>query len=395
MSTNTDTPDFFKTQRLYVLWSGIFGLTLLMGIARFAYTPMLVLIQEQSNLSDSMGAILASINYVGYLSGALIAASISNMQLKDTLYRTAIIVGIISTAMMAATDNVWVWGVSRYFAGLSSAGGLLISSGLVMNWLIRHQFKSELGIYLAGVGTGIAFTSIIVELLQKSFTSYELWWLLTGLGAICAIPAWRWLPRPKNAGQTIAGNELKDNPPSTIFLRVFMAAYFLAGAGYVVSATFIVAIVEQLQPNAGNWAFIVLGLGAMPAPIIWDKVASITSDFKALLMTYILQVISIAIPLFAYDLTSLLVSSVMFGFSFVGAVSLVLSIAGRYYPSRPAKMMGKMTLSYGVAQILAPAIIAAMAVGNTGYQQGLWLALIAMLIGTGLIIILMKLEKSE
>jgi hypothetical protein len=45
-------------------------------------------------------------------------------------------------------------------------------------------------------------------------------------------------------------------------------------------------------------------------------------------------------------------------------VSLVLTMAGRYYPTRPAKMMGKMTLSYGAAQIIGPAITGWLAAGK-------------------------------
>ena len=38
-------------------------------------------------------------------------------------------------------------------------------------------------------------------------------------------------------------------------------------------------------------------------------------------------------------------------------VSLALTMAGRYYPTRPAKMMGHMTLTCGCAQILDPAVM--------------------------------------
>lgn len=386
-----------RTQRLYVLGSGIFGLTLLMGVARFAYTPLLVVMLQQTSLSDSFGAILASINYAGYLSGALIAASISNMQLKDKLYRLGLIVAIISTALMALSDNIWLWSISRFFAGLSSAAGLLIGSGLIMNWLIRHQFKSELGIHFAGIGIGIALTTFLIEVLKQQLDWQQLWWLLSILACVLVVPAWRWLPKAENSGHTISGQTLIDQPPSKLFLRIFMLAYFLAGAGYVVSATFTVAIVEQLpgQQGLGNWAFIILGIAAAPACIVWDKIAAASSNLIALLLAYLLQVVSIALPLYAESLTGLLIGSALFGFSFIGVVSLVLSMAGRYYPTRPAKMMGKMTLSYGVAQILAPALIALMTNHTSGYQQGLWLALAAMVIGSLLIMLLMKVERME
>jgi hypothetical protein len=44
---------------------------------------------------------------------------------------------------------------------------------------------------------------------------------------------------------------MEDRPPSALFMRIFMAAYFCAGVGYVVSATFIVAIVDRLPGLAG------------------------------------------------------------------------------------------------------------------------------------------------
>lgn len=54
------------------------------------------------------------------------------------------------------------------------------------------------------------------------------------------------------------------------------------------------------------------------------------------------------------ELVPALIGAALFGGSFIGIVSLVLTMAGRYYPTRPTKMMRRMTISYGVAQTLAP-----------------------------------------
>ena len=61
-------------------------------------------------------------------------------------------------------------------------------------------------------------------------------------------------------------------------------------------------------------------------------------------------------------------------------------LAGRYYPTRPAKMMGKMTISYGIAQIAAPALTGFMAEYTGGYTVGLYMAAAVMAVGTGLLI---------
>ena len=76
-------------------------------------------------------------------------------------------------------------------------------------------------------------------------------------------------------------------------------------------------------------------------------------------------------------------------------VSLVLTMAGRYYPTRPAKMMGKMTLAYGSAQILAPAITGWLARQSGSYNVGLYLAAGAMLLGTLLLMLLKWVEWRE
>jgi dipeptide/tripeptide permease len=79
----------------------------------------------------------------------------------------------------------------------------------------------------------------------------------------------------------------------------------------------------------------------------------------------------------------------------MGIVSLVLTMAGQYYPSRPAKIMGKMTLSYGAAQIIAPAIIGTLASHFGGYTAGLYLAGVAMIACTLLLLVLKVIEKGE
>ncbi len=382
-------------ERLKVLSAGILSLILTLGIARFAYTPLLPLMQAQSTLGIAEGGWLASINYLGYLSGAVIASLINDLRLKDRLYRIGLMVAVLTTAMMGMAENYWVWSVSRFFAGLTSAAGLLLGSGLIMNWLIRHDYRSEMGIHFSGLGLGIFISAVLVELMSGWFDWQTQWWLLTLIGAVLLIPAWRWLPPPDSTSTTRGGSNMVDRPPGPSFLRLFILVYFCAGVGYVVTATFIVAIVDQLPDMAGkgNWAFIVLGLGASPACIFWDLISRRTGDLNALMLAFVIQIVGIVLPIVSPNLTMTLLGALLFGGTFIGQVSLVLSMAGRYYPTRPAKMMGKMTISYGIAQITAPAITGLIAKTTGSYIQGLYIAAAIMVIGTLLIFRLKTLEN--
>ena len=383
--------------RLKVLTAGILSLVLTLGIARFAYTPLLPLMQQQAGLGIPEGGWLASINYLGYLGGAILASLVNDLVIKDRLYRIGLIIAVVSTAGMALTSNFWLWSLLRFVAGFSSAAGLLLGSGLILNWLIRHDYRSELGIHFAGIGLGIFISAAAVEIMAAWLDWSQQWWAFTLLAVALLVPAWGWLPPPDTTSLTRSGNVMSDRPPTPRFIRLFILAYFCAGVGYVISATFIVDIVELLPglQDQGNWSFMLLGLAAAPACIIWDLVARRIGDLNALISAFVLQILGITLPLLSNSLVLTMLGAILFGGTFIGIVSLVLTMAGRYYPTRPAKMMGRMTISYGIAQITAPAITGLIAVHTGSYDNGLFLAAGMMLLGTLLMVKLKALESVE
>ncbi|MBL8418159.1 MAG: YbfB/YjiJ family MFS transporter [Dechloromonas sp.] len=386
-----------QRERIKVLGAGIFSLILVLGVARFSYTPLLPLMQQQAGLGVAEAGWLAAINYAGYLSGALIASLISDLVLKDRLYRIGMVVAVLSTVVMGLTTDITIWALSRFVAGLSSAAGMLLGTGLILNWLIRHHHRSELGIHFAGIGLGIAGCAAAVAVMSHWLDWRQQWFAFSAIGCLLLIPALRWLPAPDTSGVTKSGQKLEDRPPSPLFMRLFMAAYFCAGVGYVVSATFIVAIIEHLPGLAGqgNLVFLAIGIGAAPACINWDFIARRIGDLNALVAAAVLQIIGILLPVVVGGLVAAIFGALLFGGTFIGMVSLVLTMAGRYYPTRPAKMMGKMTLSYGAAQILAPAITGWLATRFGSYEAGLYLAAAVMVVGAALLLILKGVEKRD
>lgn len=387
-----------EKQRYTVLGAGIFSLLLGLGVARFAYTPMLPLMQAQAGLGMGTAGVLAAINYCGYLGGALLASQISSLALKDRLYRLGMVAGVLSTLMMGLTTDPMIWMLSRFIAGFSAAAAMLFGSALILNWLLRHNLRSELGIHFSGVGLGIAGCSALVMLMTRYDLSWHTQWLaFTGVACILIVPALAWLPAPDATPFTRAGAALVDTPPSGLFLKIFMAAYFFAGIGYVISATFTVAIIDHLPGLAGkgNWAFLAIGLAAAPACINWDFIARYTGMVNALIMAAALQVVGIVLPLFYQELWAAIFSALLFGGTFIGMVSLVLTMAGKYFPTRPAKMMGKMTLAYGLAQIIGPAVTGWLGKATGSYESGLILAAFAMVICTALLILLRSIEQRE
>lgn len=386
-----------RLQRYRVLSAGILNLILVMGIARFAYTPLLPIMQQQAGLGAAEGGWLAAVNYLGYLCGAVVASLCSDLVLKDRLYRIGLVLAVLSTAGMGLTENFWLWSLLRFLAGLSCASGMLLGSGLILNWLIRHQHRSELGIHFSGVGLGMLVCALAVEWMSPRLTWDQQWLVLTLLGVLIMVPAWIWLPRPEASPALSPGAAMEDNPPGRLFLRLLILAYFCAGVGYVVSATFIVAIIDQIPglQGRGGWTFMVMGLAAVPSAILWDLAARRIGTLNALISACLLQTLGILLPVVAPGLMMSMAGAVLFGGTFVGIVCLVLTMAGLYYPGRPARMMGKMTLAFGVAQMIAPAVTGILAEHSGNYGDGLYLAAGVMGLGTLILLLLKGVERRE
>lgn len=384
-------PSTPQNNRLKVMFAGLCSLVLMLGIARFSFTPMLPVMMDETFLNDYLGGWLASINYMGYMTGVLITASISSLKLKFTLYRMGLIVAILSTLGMALADNYILWSVMRFLAGLTSAAGLLMGSGLILNWMIRHGHRAELGIHFGGLGLGIAISAVVAMLMKNDFNWAEQWQIFAVVGAVFAIPAWFWLPSPNSSQTTQSGEKLIDKPPEKSWMVLLFMAYFCAGFGYVISATFLVAIVES-QPSlkgSGSLVWLVTGLAAAPACVFWDRVARKIGELKALFIAYGINIVGIVIPAFDHSFVAVLLSGFLFGATFIGIVSLILTMVGKFFPTKPAKPMGKLTLSYGTAQIIAPALSGMLAEASGNYNTPLLLAGGFMVLGMVLIYVLM------
>lgn len=111
-------------------------------------------------------------------------------------------------------------------------------------------------------------------------------------------------------------------------------------------------------------------------------------QIPALLFAYALQTASIVLPLFTESASLNLLGAALWGATSVGIVSLSLSIVGRRYPTNPAQAMARLTLSYGVAQIVAPAMAGYIASFTGSYRGSLIVAGAVMVLGMALLKVL-------
>jgi MFS family permease len=376
-----------------VLTGGICGLVLTIGLARFAYTPLLPSLQIQTGLTDAAAGGLAAINYAGYMSGALAATWIDDVRWRHWLYSAGLWMALLTVAAMALTTWMPAWALIRYIGGLCGATGMLLGSGLVLGWLMRQGRRPELGLYFIGLGLGIVVSAVGAWGLSQVWPTWSDQWLaFAALGLVFFVPAWKW--RPPVPPQVVASH---DTAPaaglgSRRWAWTMLTSYFAAGWGFVISATFTVAIVEREPALAGlgplAWAMV--GLAAMPAVFIWDLVARRVGDKRALLLAFGLQTLSVMLPAMSGELWAALAGAVGYGATFIGIVSMTLALVGRRAPNNPGQAMAKLTLSYGAAQMLAPVVAGYMAQTTGTFKGALWLTAGVMAAGMALLATLPK-----
>jgi predicted MFS family arabinose efflux permease len=382
------------------LVAGILALVVALGIGRFAYTPILPAMQERFDLSNAAAGILASSNYLGYLLGALLAAFVPAGRARDTLLRASLLVAAVSTVLMGLTASFPLWLILRLAAGLASAGVLVLGSAVMLQELSRRGRLGLSGIFYSGPGIGIALSGLLVlplnALLAGSPATWRADWLLLGAVALVfVVPCMAWLPGGEAAEETTgnAGSmtsraepETEDPMPAGVKLAiVFLClAYFLAGAGYIVTGTFLPTIVEYIPGlgGLGPGVWVLVGLAAAPSTVLWARMASRVGSVAALVAAYAGQATGILLPAVSDAKWAAACSALLFGGTFVGIAALTLTYAREVTGGRRSGLaIGLLTAAFGVGQVLGPLVAAALAGETGGFGPALIFASAAVAVG--------------
>ena len=112
--------------------TGAAALAIAIGIGRFSYTPILPYMLEELNLSKTNGGLIASWNFFGYLFGSLITILPIFKNRVKLFFLTAVIISLLTTLLMAFNNDIIIFIVIRFLAGVSSAFVLIFGTALIL-----------------------------------------------------------------------------------------------------------------------------------------------------------------------------------------------------------------------------------------------------------------------
>jgi len=380
-----------KTPSLaWTVAGGVAALAISQGIGRFAYTPLLPAMQAAGGFGPDIAGYLAAANYAGYLIGAFLVALLPP-RLAPLVLRLCLIASVATTAGMAATTSIWGWAVLRAVAGLVSAGVLVLACDIVFSRVSRERRDGLKGWPFAGVGAGIALSGATVAATMAPWGWAGGWAAVGGLAAVLTPISWYGLHvTPARPAPLVVTSEKPSRIGAVRFsVALLLVAYFCEGLGYIVSGTFLVAIVAAMPALSAfaPYTWIVVGLSAAVAPPLWGAVAARAGLVGTLIAAHFVQAVGVAAPALSQSLGAVLISAVTFGATLSSVSALTLALGGVLAPERSARLIGLLTAVFGVGQILGPVVAGELAARSGNFDTALLLAAGVVAFGAFLLII--------
>jgi MFS family permease len=362
------------------LLGGLLALIVAMGIARFAYTPILPLMKNEAGVGDAFAGILASGNYLGYLAGALVAALPFWRPRRVLTIRTALVAASATTLAMGLVANPVAWLGIRFVSGVASAFVLVLVSSLILDQASREGRSWWPGVLYSGVGLGIALTGIVVPSLAHD--GWRAAWIGLGfMSVLLCVAIWPGLSE-EPADPSRPPDAAVDAPHPAIYWSLIVS-YFAVGVGYIVPATFIVAILRatpQLASIASS-SWIVVGLVAAPSPFVWGRLAARFGRIRMLGLAMLVLTAGVVAPVYVRNVAGATFAALALGGTFIGITTLVTIEARALFPHSSHRAIGQLTAAFGTGQVIGPLIVSAIATAGGSYDTALLAAASILLAG--------------
>ncbi|HTM60744.1 MAG TPA: YbfB/YjiJ family MFS transporter [Burkholderiales bacterium] len=341
--------------------AGLAALAVAMGIGRFAFTPLLPMMQADGGLTLAQGGYLAAANYIGYLVGALLAMRPVR---SDVAIRGALLAIGGATLAMAVTHGMVAWILWRMVAGIASALALVHVSSWCLEQLGAAGKRGLGGVVFGGVGWGMALAGGACLALMSAGASASQTWIALGAASLAVTAAlWPRFARRDAAAATHDGIEWTGD---AVRLVLCYAAF---GFGYIIPATFVPAMARNIvaDPLVFGWAWPMFGMAAALSTLFAPR----GENRRVWAIAALVMAAGVAAPIFVAGIAGVIGSALL-----VGATFMVITMVGMQEARRiggPA-LMAAMTAAFATGQIAGPLAVSALAQMRGGMLAALSVA---------------------
>jgi len=371
---------------LIAVLAAAISLTVVHGLGRFAYTPLLPLLVGDGFFGLPEAASVATWNYIGYLLGAMLAVRLHEPAQVRRALPVALAVNALSTLGQALSPDPDVFTGLRLINGIANGVVFVQAPALVLEWLAARGLARLSGLIYLGVGSGLLLSSALAAATTDLLVGAQRWWPM----ALFALPLAAWsawhllaLKLPDAAAHAASSSQSNGRLFDRASLPLFLA-YAGAGLGYILPTTFLPVVAHEQLPD-GHWlrsgAWIVLAVGSLVAAWLWNRLGTRMGDRNALLANYLVQALGVAAPLLWPGVGGVLACAVLVGSTYLGTVLLTQRHARTLQPHQSARLSAALIALYGAAQLTGPWLAKLWLARGGSMSDTYWLGVGALLWG--------------
>lgn len=336
-----------------------------MGIGRFVFTPILPGMMDALGLSVGEAGLIASANYAGYLVGAVLAAGGWAAGHERRIALASLAATALLLAAMGLTGSMAPFLAIRFLAGVASAFVMIFLTTILFarfSVLGRDDLQSW---HFGGVGLGIAVSSVLIGILLTAGAAWQAGWLWSGVISLAGLALVAVLV---DAEPAAARRPPPEPPvPASPALTRIVLAYGLFGFGYIVTATFLVAIVREGEAGrmfeAAVW--FATGLAGLPSVWLWAKVVRRLGLAATFAIGCAVEAVGVVASVAAGGYAGPLIGGALLGGTFIAVTAMGLQLGRMLAGAAPRRVLAWMTAAFGLGQIFGP-IAAAYLAARTG-----------------------------
>jgi MFS family permease len=343
-----------RTSAVAIARAGLIALAVAMGIGRFAFTPLLPMMQVDYELSVTAGAWLASANYLGYLGGALVAMRM-HTQATIAIRIALVAIGVVTVAM-GVTSELALWLLLRAAAGVASALVLIHASAWSLERLMAAHRPQLSGIVFGGVGTGIALAGgTCLVLMHAKSSSAQAWIVLGVLSLALTGVVWRTFS-PQADGVRKAATPVRPafdwNRES---LRLVLC-YGVFGFGYIIPATFLPVMARQAihDPLVFGWSWPIFGTAALVSTLVAGALPQSLGNRRLWTGSQLLMAIGVALPVVWPGIAGIMLAALLVGGTFMVTTMVAIREGREVGGPNATGLIAAMTAAFAIGQILGP-----------------------------------------
>jgi predicted MFS family arabinose efflux permease len=333
---------------------GLLAIGAAVGIGRFVYTAILPPMIEALGLSKSQAGMIASANFLGYLLGALLVALPTLPGPRRLWVLGALAVSAATTAAMGGAGTMPAFLALRLVGGVASAFVLILASSEVLEHLAEAGRPRLSALHFSGVGSGIAVSAALVAALSRLGQSWRELWLASGALSFVALIAVAMLLPSRSRPARASGQQARAALDPRM-LRLIIA-YGLYGFGYIITSTFIVAIVRGTPTIAAfePEIWVVFGLAAAPSIALWTRIAASTGIPAAFAVACVAEASGVLASVVWQTAGGIFMAAILVGGTFVALTALGFIRARELATRDPRRALALMSGAFALGQIIGP-----------------------------------------